>query len=138
MEFDKLTDLFSYIEQKAQEVMKNEVADAVTENLSKAVEHTVYETYEPKYYHRRLGNDGLSDTNNMTVTEVPDGIIITNDTPLDNGRLSPRLDEIIVYGEGRQPFARDFYASAQESLEQSDTIENAMKTGLRNRGIDTK
>lgn len=136
MTFDNLNSLFSYIERQVQETMKTDVAQTVKQTMSKAVNSAVYNTYEPRYYKRRMSNGGLSDDENYSVTEIEKGIDISNDTPLDNGRNKPRLDEIIVYGYGRQPFERDFYKETLNELERTEEHKSALIYGLNVRGID--
>ena len=136
MTFDNLNSLFSYIERQVQETMKTDVADAVKRTMSRAVNTSVYDVYQPKRYKRRKDNGGLSDMDNYLVTEIPSGIEIVNDTPLDNGGNTPRLDELIVYGKGFQPFERDFYGETANELERTQEHIFALKVGLKNSGID--
>lgn len=136
MTFDDINSLLSYIERQVQDTMKTDVAQTVKQTMSKAVNSTVYNTYEPRYYKRRMSNGGLSDDENYTVTEIENGIEISNDTPLDNGSNTPRLDELIVYGKGFQPFERDFYGSTVNELERTQEHISALKVGLKDSGID--
>lgn len=136
MTFDNLNDLFRYIENQTHDTMKNEVADTAKSALSEAVQTGVYDVYEPLYYVRRGTDGGLSDKSNYTVHETQSGIEITNDTPLDNGGTTPRLDEIICKGLGNQPFPRNFYKGTDDILESSDDVKEALKQGLNNRGIN--
>ncbi len=138
MTFNNIDDLLNYIERQTQDVMRNEVAETAKEVMSEAVESAVYDVYEPKYYTRRGLNGGLADRNNYTVQEIPNGIVITNDTSLDRGGNEPRLDEIICYGLGKQPFPRDFYSEAQNELLRTNAHRDALKRGLHNRGIDVE
>ncbi|MBP0983188.1 MAG: hypothetical protein J6A19_05620 [Oscillospiraceae bacterium] len=138
MTFDNLNDLFRHIEQQAQDVMRNEVADTAKECMSNAVQSDVYDVYDPVWYSRRRNNGGLSDKNNYTASEIPNGIEITNDTPLDNGGMSPRLDDIICNGFGKQPFPRDFYTATETELMEGQEFKQALKNGLKARNIDTE
>lgn len=135
--FNNLNDLFSYIETEVQSTMENEVADMVKDKMSLSVHKTVYGTYQPKFYHRREYNGGLSDKDNISITLISGGIEIANDTPLDNGRHSPRLDAIIEYGQGKQPFPRPFYEDTYDILA-AGAFEETLKTSLKNKGIDIK
>ena len=69
-------------------------------------------------------------------TEYRSGNTAALDTLLDNGRNKPRLDEIIVYGYGRQPFERDFYEETLNELERTEEHKSALIYGLNGRGID--
>lgn len=127
-----------HIEKQIQDTMVNEVADTVKDNMTEAVHTSVYDAYSPQYYNRRMNNGGLSDTHNMEVTEIKNGISVHNATPLDNGRNDYNLDEIIVYGLGNQPFERDFYAETAERLQENQEHTEALKQGLKKRGIEVE
>lgn len=135
--FNNLNDLFNYIETEIQDTMENEVADTVKEKMNLSVHKTVYGTYQPRINRRRKDNGGLSDKDNISITPIDGGIEITNDTPLDNGRHSPRLDAIIEYGQGRQPFPRPFYKDTYDILA-AGAYEETLKASLKNKGIDIK
>lgn len=127
-----------HIEKQIQDTMVNEVADTVKDNMTEAVHTSVYDAYSPQYYNRRMNNGGLSDTHNMEVTEIKNGISVHNAAPLDNGRNDYNLDEIIVYGLGNQPFERDFYAKTVERLQENQEHTEALKQGLKKRGIEVE
>lgn len=138
MTFKNMNDLLNYIQQDVQSTLETDVADAVKDNMSKSVNTSVYDTYEPLQYNRRYEHGGLSDKYNMQTIHTKDGIAVKNITPLDNGGTVPPLDEIIVLGKGRQPFARDFYEDTVERLENNGEHVAAMKNGLRKRGYKVK
>ncbi len=138
MTFKNLNSLCRHIEKQIQDTMVNEVADTVKDNMTEAVHTSVYDAYSPQYYNRRMNNGGLSDTQNMEVTEIQNGISVHNATPLDNGRNDYSLDEIIVYGLGNQPFERDFYAETVERLQENQEHTEALKQGLKKRGIEVE
>lgn len=139
MTFKNIDSLFKHIENQVQDTMVNEVADAVKDNMAEAVQTSVYDAYNPMYYKRRMQNGGLIDKDNMEVTEIPNGIVVRDVAPLDNGyRKDFSLDEIIVNGWGNQPFERDFYSQCKENLEQNNDHVEALKQGLKKRGINVK
>ena len=138
MTFKNLNSLCRHIEKQIQDTMVNEVADTVKDNMTEAVHTSVYDAYSPQYYNRRMNNGGLSDTQNMEVTEIQNGISVHNAAPLDNGRNDYNLDEIIVYGLGNQPFERDFYAETAERLQENQEHTEALKQGLKKRGIEVE
>lgn len=135
--FNNLSDLFKYVENQVQSVMENEIADMAKDKMGLSVHKTVYNTYTPLKYRRRKDNGGLSDKDNVSITPIRNGVIITNDTPLDNGRFMPRLDAIIEYGQGRQPFPRPFYEDTYDILA-AGAFEKTLKTGLKNKGLDIR
>ena len=97
--------------------LDNEVANAAKENMVEAIQTTVYDAYDPAYYERRLENGGLLCSDFIDVQPVENGILLRNFAPLDNARGDWDLDDIIVHGYGKQPFPRDFYGTAVDSLE---------------------
>lgn len=138
MTFKNLDSLFKHIENQVQDTMENEVADAVKDNMAEAVQTDVYNAYTPMYYKRRMQNGGLIDKDNMEVTEIPNGIVVRDVAPLDNGRRDFSLDEIIVNGLGNQPFERDFYTETKERLSENNDHIEALKHGLKKRGFNVK
>ncbi len=140
MAFKNLDTLFKHIQKQVNDTMKNEVADAVKDNMAEAVQTSVYDAYSPMYYKRRMQNGGLIDKDNMEVTEIPNGISVRDVAPLDNGRIRSdfSLDEIIVNGLGNQPFSRDMYAETEDRLSNNNEHIEALKQGLKKRGINVK
>lgn len=138
MTFNNLDDLCSHLQKQINDTLKNEVAETAKEQLSEAVHKSVYNTYVPEHYKRRTDNGGLSDRTNFNVYEADNSVIITNDTPLDNGNTAYRLDDIVVNGMGYMPFPRDFYSEAAENISETNTLTAIMKEGLKRRGIETE
>lgn len=139
MTFKNLNSLCRHIEKQIQATMVNEVADTVKDNMTEAVHTSVYDAYSPQYYNRRMNNGGLSDTHNMEVTEIQNGISVHNATPLDNGRNDYSLDDIIVNrGVLGYPQSRDFYAETADKLQENQEHTEALKQGLKKRGIEVE
>lgn len=138
MTFKNINPLLKHIEKQVQDTMTNEVADAVTKNMAEAVQTSVYDVYSPQYYNRRMNNGGLSDVHNMEVSEIQNGIAVHDAAPLDNGSKDYNLDDIIVNGLGNQPFERDFYSETVERLQKNQEHTEALKQGLKKRGIEVE
>ena len=138
MIFNNLDDLCSHLQKQINDTLKNEVAETAKEQLSESVHKSVYNTYIPEHYKRRTYNGGLSDRTNFNVSEADNSVIITNDTPLDNGHTAYRLDDIVVNGMGYMPFPRDFYSEAAENISEANTLTAIMKEGLKRREIETE
>lgn len=139
MTFKNLNSLCRHIEKQIQDTMVNEVADTVKDNMAEAVQTSVYDAYSPQYYKRRMNNGGLSDTQNMEVTEIQNGISVHDAAPLDNGRNDYSLDDIIVNrGVLGYPHGRDFYAETAERLSENQEHTEALKQGLKKRGIEVE
>lgn len=138
MIFNNLDDLCSRLQKQINDTLKTEVAETAKEQLSEAVHKSVYNTYVPEHYKRRADNGGLSDRTNFNISEADNSVIITNDTPLDNGNTAYRLDDIVVNGMGYMPFPRDFYSEAAENISETNTLTAIMKEGLKRRGVETE
>lgn len=131
--------MFKHIEEQIQDTMTNEVADTVKDNMAEAIQTSVYDAYSPQYYNRRMNNGGLSDTQNMEVTEIQNGISVHDAAPLDNGRNDYDLDDIIVNrGVLGYPHGRDFYTETAERLQENQEHTEALKQGLKKRGIEVE
>lgn len=138
MKFNNLNDLFAHIEADIQDTMVNEVANEVKDEMVTAVETSVYRVYDPIQYNRRYGNGGLGARENMQVEEIPNGIYVRDNAPLDNGRTDYALDDIVVNGLGRMPFPRDFYSECEEQLLLNENHKEALRQGLKRRGYEVK
>lgn len=138
MTFKNINNLLKHIEKQVQDTMTNEVADTVKDNMAEAIQTSVYDVYSPQYYNRRMNNGGLSDVHNLEVSEIQNGIAVHDAAPLDNGRKDYNLDDIIVNGLGNQPFERDFYSETVERLQKNQEHTEALKQGLKKRGVDVE
>lgn len=138
MIFKNMNDLLNCVEKDMQKVLENEVTETVKDNLIDTTNTSVYGVYSPKYYTRRMDKNGLIDRGNIEANVSGNVLTVHNNTPLDNGRSDYALDEIIVYGKGKQPFARDFYGDTVARLENNGEHVEAMKNGLRKRGYKVK
>ncbi len=139
MTFKNLNSLCRHIEKQIQDTMVNEVADTVKDNMAEAVHTSVYDAYNPQYYNRRMNNGGLSDTQNIEVTEIQNGISVHDAAPLDNGRNDYSLDDIIVNrGVLGYPQSRDFYTETADKLQENQEHTEALKQGLKKRGIEVE
>lgn len=139
MTFKNIKTMFKHIEEQIQDTMTNEVADTVKDNMAEAIQTSVYDAYSPQYYNRRMNNGGLSDTQNMEVTEIQNGISVHDAAPLDNGRNDYDLDDIIVNrGVLGYPHGRNFYAETADKLQENQEHTEALKQGLKKRGIEVE
>lgn len=138
MTYKNINDLFKRIEKDIQETLVNEVAEVVKDEMKQAIDDTVYSAYTPEYYKRRGEQGGLLDEDNITVTELENGILLRNTAPLDNGNTNYDLDRIIIDGSGNQPFCRDYIEELEERLEDNKAHIEAMVQGLKKKGYDVK
>lgn len=148
--FDNLDSLLAHVQKQIDDTMVDEVADAVVDTMKAEIQNTVYGVYQPKVYNRRFGNGGLLDKDNIKVTPVKNGIEVKNVTPVNtaygySGSSSDLLDKIIVTGSGYRYDnggaylkPRDFYAKTVMDMKLMNQPIDALKKGLKKRGIDTK
>ncbi len=148
-----LKDIESYLRQKIDEVLSDEVSKEVVKTESQQVKTVVYGNKEPSVYQRRKDNGGLSDIRNMVsivkdgilevknITEVnpikkSDGSYFNNAFPTDYG-----LAEIVEYGNKNGIIAnpkRPFTQATKDDLEESKKHIEALKRGLKKRGVNSK
>lgn len=138
MRVNNLKELKRELKKRINNALNNEVANAAKENMVEATQTTVYNAYDPAHYERRLENGGLLCEDFIDVQPVEDGILLRNFAPLDNARGDWDLDDIVVHGYGKQPFPRDFYGAAVDSLKENKDHISAMKQGLERQGLEVR
>ncbi|MEJ7218480.1 hypothetical protein [Staphylococcus gallinarum] len=67
--FKNLSELNAHISIALQDVIQNEVANAVRKEWIASMEKNVYDPYKPKKYSRRSTDGGLSDPNNIQIVK---------------------------------------------------------------------
>ena len=156
--YNNLQQLYSYLQNRVRDTLKDEVATKVKEVESSAIQNEVYNSYIPVNYDRREEDGGLSDINNMVDRVSKDGdgfkLIVRNKTKpnrenenWDNQVLD--LAGLIEYGHGNgygvykythkqysylKP--RPFEEETRTQLNSSKSHVNALKTGLLKRKIN--
>lgn len=162
--FNNLKDLFKHINNQITDTLQNEVSEKVKDVQSDKVREVVYGGYtsqKPKY-DRRNGNGGLADKSNMKSTVTSSG----NDSTLEVKNVAdsnPNVDYtagtnapnylagIIEYGRDSGLYSynrtgtesefmspRPFTEETVDELERTEGHVDAMKTGLKKRGIDVE
>ena len=129
---------------KLEQVLQNEVTKDVAEKIVDQVYEQVYDAYPPpeypKYYERRYGDQGLGDVNEVEAEVIDKNTVNIRDRAETKVRSNRELDDLIVNGYGDMAKVwnspRDIYGSTIEILENSDTIVNAVKKGLKNQGVE--
>lgn len=154
--FDTIAGLAEYMNNNVlPDVMLNEAHEVVSEEQSRMVQQEVYSPYDPYQYDRRRTQGGLADTRNMigSISYGLQGIeyVMENITQGENGY---ELAGLIEYGHNnghgsyeytrnrdgtqeRYLQARPFISSTIESLQRSLAHVEAVRRGLRRRGIET-
>ena len=157
MDFKSIEELNAYLQKQIDEVLKNEVAKAVKDQIHIGVVDEVYNVKRPdgtpKKYERRGvadGSGGLADRERMIVRPRGVGrISITDEADFNptNGTYGDidrgkSLGENIEKGYGdRQKWynkGRPFMEHARENLISGKYHIEAMKKGLKEKGIDAK
>lgn len=162
-EFKNLTELEKYVQSLIKESLVQDVAEVVKEAEQLAIEGIVYKGYrpnspdrEPWVYERRGMNGGLQDKKNMVVDVSDDGesISVTNKT---RGKDDPSVNVagLVEYGHqggyGEYDFDRNrdstawqylrprpFTEETIKILEQTEYHVEALKKGMKRKGIDIK
>lgn len=140
--FNNLNDLQKYIQQQASKVLKTDLAQVATQEMSDTIKEVEYPKYEPTTYVRQMDEGGLSDVRNMQVEVIDDNTISITNERMDGSR---DVAEIFATGIGyswknseiyrMQPFPRDFYADTVERLKQNQKHVEAFKQGMARLGI---
>ena len=162
--FDDLDDLFEEIENDIEDVMDQEVADKVRDVEQQMVYDVVYDAYtaQDPYVERRNGNGGLADKDNMVAyidrngDEVelfvdnvargnPDADYTNPNVDLDAiiefGRLPDRLGLYTKNKTGTEDQylrARPFISETINELERTLSYIDALRDGLKRRGLDVE
>lgn len=134
-------DLINDIENKISEEVSNEMKKIEQESIDK----NVYGVFTPKEYVRRKDNDGLRSENNMdvTVTKNGDGVTIevhnsTTGNILYRNYYRGEIQDLILEGRymwnGSMPPPRDFITPAQEEIDNSERINEAIERALKKLG----
>ncbi|MEG0020507.1 MAG: hypothetical protein RR728_08170, partial [Oscillospiraceae bacterium] len=101
---DYLDKYLSQLQFDINNALIGDVADGAKETMQNVIDDVVYKSYNPTVYSRRGDNGGLSDKRNMIVSAVPNGILLTNEAPVNYAygvshfAGDKRLSEIICEG----------------------------------------
>lgn len=152
----------SKVKSKVGDTLSHEVFEAVKEEESAAIDSEVYGVYTPKKYRNRGLGAGMADPSNIVMSDgsASNGkltvVNITEPNPAgceDNWRVTTdkNLPELIEFGQGYNSMGYDFPRHGLRYMEPrpftEKTIENlknnkahveAMKNGLRKRGLNIK
>lgn len=129
--------ILARLDRAIEDSLKNEVANAVKDEMQDKVHKLVYDAYPPKSPRsRRMDAGGLSAVSNYDArverTEEEHVLIVENNTPTQN----PARDNLVeVVEEGYEnyhmPFARPFVKETEKSVD----AEAKLIAGLRRNGF---
>lgn len=151
--FSSLQDLTRYVQDNINEVLEDEVLNAVRTAMLRHVEADVYDKYSPREYVRRREDGGLSDPDNIVSDLASDGVVwignsaeFSQDPPSDN--YGWELSGLIEFGDGWDEYyyehpkpnaaflkPRPFISNTRRELKSTKPHIAAMKKGLQSRGI---
>jgi hypothetical protein len=144
--FSNWSQIETYLQSIVNEVLLDEVSDAVRDEIESSISEEVF-IQDPVWYQRRsegngLNSGGLADKAEMEAILISNGVVSIEDKALpsktwNNGKT---LAENIEYGYNNmdhwwdQP--RPFIANAKENLKQTKAHVDSMRDGLIKRGLD--
>ena|SRR5690625_1813083 len=139
--FDDLGKLFSHIKKQVSDTLNNEVKETTVNHLKINIEQEVYDKYEPSRYVRLRDQGGLLDDRNIFQELVSPDTLSVRSIRSDRGK---DVANIIETGKGYTwdwtvgtlPPPRPFHYQTFEDLERTLSHVEAMRQGLRRRGID--
>jgi len=132
------------LQKKIRDVLKNEVAETVTETLLSHVKRDVYDAYpNPKQYERRYDDGGLADEGNIKSivkgnTLIVENVTMSNEDYLPDGKKPYKIAGSIEYGTGYDYLdmaERPFLENTRNDLRESGELNEAMRKGLERNGI---
>ncbi len=137
--FRSFDDLFKYLNKEIKDVQKKEIAQKAVETMQSHVQKDVYDIYpDPKVYER---TGDLKKDIQIEITN-DSNLILSNET-YHNGKYIP---EIIESGKGytysgygyayEQP--RPFVSETYKDFVKNGLLHDAMRKGLKNKGLNVK
>ena len=127
------------------------IREVVAQKMQYAVEDVVYEHHEPEQYERREDDGGLSDMDNMQITNIRNvgkGVLleVSNLTMGADSLTGEYLTPTIVQGiksnwddpNGPWSEKRDFLSQTVEYLEDDDDLREAYARTLRSIGLNAR
>jgi hypothetical protein len=138
-DFTSLKDLMEYLNKQVQSTNKNEVAQTVVKTMQEHIQSDVYDVYDPKVYARKGYNGGLIDDSNIEAGVVDDETIYVENIRFDGDR---EVADIVESGQG-YTYQFDYYGvprpfteNTREELSKGTKLQQAMRDGLKKRGLD--
>lgn len=139
--FNSVKDLLAYAQKQVNSTLKNEVAVEAVNTLKEHIVTDVYDVYSPQYYERKGAQGGFLDEDNIEVEVVDDETISVDSIRFDGNR---DVAQIVESGQGYMNdfeyngVPRPFTENTREELRSSNRLQNAMKRGLKKRGLDVQ
>lgn len=133
------------------DTLTKEVMDEVKNIELRHIESDVLSIYSPKIYQRRA-HGGIDDEQNIVGEVIDMHLVVDNVTSFNSDygtyNSGAGLADLINDGESRHGFyydydgeftqPRPFIDNTIEEIEHTDSVENALKRGLKRNGYDVK
>lgn len=138
---------------KVNDALAKEVFEAVKDEESSAIYETVYKVYTPKMYQRRFDRGGMADPENIKGVVKDGKLHVVNVTQPNDVKpsysINKNLPELIEYGDGYKGYHYDFGGGVYtiprpftkktiEHLQENKTHVDALRSGLKRRGVRFK
>lgn len=139
-EFLNLDSLIKYVQDELNDVNKDEVSDFLVDKLASHVESDVY-SYPTSGIYQRTGKLKKDFDIHMDENE---GILSVDSARYDEDNPSKYVAEIVETGKNYswntylRGVARPFVENTHDELEQTDELENYIRSALKFRGIDVE
>lgn len=149
--YDDVNVLLKDLKADIEDTLMDEVLDEVKFIELKHIEDDVLSTYSPKIYQRRAFG-GIDDPENIVGEVIDMHLVVDNITPFNSGygtyNSGVGLANLINDGESRYGYFYDYHGefiqprpfinNTIEEIENTDSVENALKKGLKKRKYDVK
>lgn len=149
--YNDVDSLLSDLKTDIEDALMDEVLDEVKDIELRHIEDDVLSVYSPQIYKRRAFG-GIDDPENIVGEIVDMQLVVDNITKFNEGygtyNFGVGLADLINDGEQRHGYfydypgeftqPRPFLDNTIEEIEHTDSIENALKRGLRKRKYDVK
>lgn len=149
--YDDVNALLKDLKADIEDTLMDEVMDEVKCIELKHIEDDVLSIYSPKIYRRRAFG-GIDDPENIVGEIVDSRLVVDNITKFNDGygtyNFGVGLADLINDGERRHGYFYDYHGefiqprpfinNTIEEIENTDSVENALKKGLKKRKYDVK
>ncbi|MCM1253244.1 MAG: hypothetical protein NC321_10515 [Clostridium sp.] len=149
--YDDIDTLLKDLKSDIEDTLMDEVLDEIKDIEHKHIEEDVLSVYSPSIYKRRL-SDGIDDVDNIVGTVRNMQLEVDNVTKFNDDYSTHNhgtgLADLINDGEKSGGFfydypgeftqPRPFIDNTIEEIEHTDSVENALKKGLKKRKYDVK
>lgn len=149
--YTDVNSLLKDLKMDIEDALAKEVLDEVKEIELRHIEYDVLSAYSPKIYQRR-NTGGIDDEQNIVGELKGMQLVVDNITPFEDGygtyNSGIGLAELINDGESTKGYfydypgaftqPRPFIDNTIDEIEHTDSVESALKSGLKRHGYNVK